>query len=76
MRKLLLWLLLTAFVSALALEAAPPEWTTLRGRNHAVVKIKKIKKRHARKKKRKKRIRRRKRRTTTTANSGSGSAAV
>src|SRR5947208_11553398 len=73
MRKLILWLILTAFISGLALEAAQPVWTPARGRGHAIVKIKKIKKRHARKKKRKKRVRRRRRRTTAAVNGASWS---
>jgi len=63
MRRLILWLILTTFVSCLALEAAQP-WTPVRARGHATVKVKKIRKRHQRKKKHKKRKRRQRRRTT------------
>jgi hypothetical protein len=63
MRKLIFYLILTAFLSGLALEAAPPVWTPVPGRKHATVrKIKKAKKRHVRKKRKKRRKHRRTRR--------------
>jgi len=63
MRKLILYLILGAFVSGLALEAAPPAWTPVPGRKHTTVrKIKKAKKRHVRKKRKKRRAHRRARR--------------
>jgi len=61
MRKFILWLILTTFISGLALEAAQPAWTPVRGRQTAAAKKKKVKKRHHRKKKAKKRKHRRKR---------------
>ena len=68
MRKLILYLILSAFVSGLALEAAPPAWTPVQGRKHTTVrKIKKAKKRHARKKRKKRRVHRRTRRIPATA---------
>jgi hypothetical protein len=63
MRKWILYLILTAFLSGLVLEAAPPAWTPVQGRKHTTVrKIKKIKKRHKRKKRKKRRAHRRTRR--------------
>jgi len=64
MRRLILWLILTAFVSGIALEAAPPAWTPVQARKHTTVrKVKKAKKRHVRKKRKKRRQHRHVRRT-------------
>ena len=69
MRKLILYLILGAFLSGLALEAAPPVWAPpVHGRKHTTVrKIKKAKKRHARKKRKKRRQHRRVRRPIPVA---------
>ena len=61
---MILWLILAAFISGVALEAASP-WVPVPGRKARVVRVKKIKKRHARKLKKKKRNHRRRRRVTT-----------
>jgi len=68
MRRFLLWLILTAFLSGMALEAAPPAWTPVPGRKHATSrKIRKAKRRHQRKKRKKRRQHRRIRRAPAAA---------
>jgi hypothetical protein len=72
MRKFILWLILSIFISGLALEAAQPAWTPVRARRTAAAKKKRIKKRHHRRKKAKKRKHRRKRKLAV-ASPASGS---
>jgi len=54
MRKMILWVILAAFISGVALEAASP-WVPVPGRKARVVQSQKNQERHARKLKKKKR---------------------